>query len=151
MCRGAYRGDTETGSTLAKDNPELHFLQGLAEDTGFGDERFDGLAVCFLLHEMPPRYVSKALAEFRRILKPGGVLAVCEPSPEQFAKSNWALLREHGIRGLYFGLMARLVFEPFVDAWHQTAGKQLFVDHGFECVNDELKMPVRHFVLRKAV
>lgn len=94
---------------------------------------------------MPPRQPSQALVEFRHILKPGGLLAVCEPSPDPFEKSPWALFRKYGLKGLYFGGMARSVFEPFIQSWHKEAGAQLFIKHG--C--DEPGMPVRHFLLRK--
>ena len=55
----------------ATDHPGLRFLQGLAEDTGFPSERFDGISACFVFHEIPSRYAEHALAEFARILKPG--------------------------------------------------------------------------------
>ncbi|MEX1032853.1 MAG: class I SAM-dependent methyltransferase [Cellvibrionaceae bacterium] len=134
----------------AKDNPDLRFVQAVAEDTGFGSERFDGLAVCFLLHELPPRYLSQALGEFNRILKPGGLLAVCEPSPDQVNKGSWELYRRYGWRGLYFGGLARFVFEPFLDAWHKNATAATFAKHGFQCLSDEVGMPLRHLLLRKA-
>lgn len=134
----------------AKDYPELRFVQGVAENTGFADERFDGLAVCFLLHEMPPRYLHKALAEFRRILKPGGLIAICEPSPEQVRKSSWQLFREYGLRGVYFRWMAHFVFEPFMESWHRTADTaEIFVQYGFDRISDVAAMPLRHILLKK--
>ena len=35
--------------------PRARFVQGLAEQTGFADARFDGIACCFVFHELPPR------------------------------------------------------------------------------------------------
>src|SRR5262245_42098860 len=35
----------------AADHPDIQFVQGLAEKTGFPDQRFDAIAVCFVLHE----------------------------------------------------------------------------------------------------
>lgn len=133
----------------AKDYPGLQFVQGLAEDTGFASERFDGLAVCFLLHEMPPRYLERAMAEFRRILKPGGLLAICEPSPEQIRKGYKQLFREYGLKGMYFHWMANFVFEPFLLAWHRISSVDYFASRGFDVVSDEKGMPLRHILLRK--
>lgn len=134
----------------AKDHPELRFVQGVAENTGFPDERFDGLAVCFLFHEVPPRYIHQALAEFNRILKADGLVAICEPSPEQVRQSNWRMFRNYGFRGLYFRWMAEFVFEPFMQSWHRMADDaEVFARHGFEVVSDEAAMPLRHILLRK--
>ncbi|MCW8194441.1 class I SAM-dependent methyltransferase [Proteobacteria bacterium 005FR1] len=133
------------------DYPDVRFVQGVAENTGFADQRFDGLAVCFLFHEVPPRYIDQALAEFNRILKPGGLVAICEPSPEQVRTSNWQMLRKYGLRGLYFRWMAGFVFEPFLASWHRMADStETFARHGFECLSDTTAMPLRHILLRKA-
>ncbi len=65
------------------DYPDIKFIQGLAEETGFSSERFDGISACFLFHEIPPKYAAQALSEFYRILKPGGIVSIAEPAPEQ--------------------------------------------------------------------
>jgi ubiquinone/menaquinone biosynthesis C-methylase UbiE len=134
----------------ARDYPEVRFVQGVAENNGFGAERFDGLAVCFLFHEIPLRYLHKALAEFRRILEPGGLVAICEPSPEQVCKRSWQLFREYGLRGVYFRWLAHFVFEPFMESWHRSAdSSDIFTQYGFECVSDVPSMPLRHILLKK--
>ncbi len=134
----------------ASDNPDIAFVQGVAEDTRFPSERFDGIAACFLFHEIPPRYVEKALTEFNRILQPNGLIAICEPSPLQVDLTLWQILKRFGIKGFYFGVLARFVYEPFLDAWHKHSGqKGFFEQYGFECVSDNAGMPLRHIVLRK--
>lgn len=133
----------------AKDYPSINFTQGLAENTGFGDERFEGISACFVLHEIPPRYIRLALDEFKRILKPGGLLAVCEPSPTQRYQGPWRMRKKYGVQGLYFGVVARFIHEPFLDAWHNVANDDLFKEHGFEVLEDDVAMPMRHLLLRK--
>src|SRR2546422_371579 len=64
--------------------PRARFVQGVAERTGFGDERFDGVACCFLFHELPPRAADQALAELARIARPRARLAIVEPAREQY-------------------------------------------------------------------
>jgi ubiquinone/menaquinone biosynthesis C-methylase UbiE len=129
--------------------PQVNFVQGIAEETGFPSARFDGVSACFLLHEIPPAYIEKALREFHRILRPNGLLAICEPSPIQLQLSPWRLLREDGFLGWYFWLLARMVHEPFVAAWHRRSPAQMLADAGFELMSDSNVMPVRHLLARR--
>lgn len=133
----------------AREFPQLRFVQGLAEQTGFADARFDGIAACFLLHELPPRQLDHALAEFARILRPGGRLAICEPSPLQKQRPGWQLWRRDVWRAHYFHLLARLVHEPFVDAWHRCDVRTLFAAHGFELIGEEQQLPLAFLFARK--
>lgn len=133
----------------AHDWPGIHFLQGVAENTGFADARFDAITACFLLHEIPPRYIAQCLGEWARILKPGGLLAFCEPSPVQLQKNFLTLWRNYGWRGIYFHVLARFIHEPFLAAWHKQDIPALLQQHGFELVQHELGMPMRHVLARK--
>ena len=129
--------------------PEIRFVQGVVEDLPFADARFDGVAVCFAFHEIPPRYVDKGLAEIRRVLGPWGLLAICEPSPIQMTGSLWQLLRQHGLLGIYFHYVANFVFEPFVRAWHVRNLAESLAAAGLELMSDIECMPVRHVLARK--
>lgn len=134
----------------ARTYPDVNFVQGLAERTEFPDARFDGISACFVFHEIPPRYIETSLREFNRILRPGGLLAICEPSALQWQRSSWQSLR-HGLRAAYFYLLARLVHEPFLEAWHRCDFLSMLVANGFELIADEQSMPVRYIFARKAV
>ncbi len=129
--------------------PQVKFVQGIAERTGFPDARFDGVASCFLLHEIPPKYIEQALREFHRILRPNGLLAICEPSPVHFQRSLWSLLRTQGLFGCYYGLLARMVHEPFIVAWHRRSAAEMLAAAGFELVSDTNELPVRHLLARR--
>jgi len=133
----------------ARDNPDINFIQGLAENTGFADARFDGISACFVFHEIPPRFAKKALKEAARILKPGGILSIAEPAPEQLYWSYWKMFKCFGFSGLYFRYLAKKVHEPFVDAWHKNDYGKLASAHGFELIEDDTQMPVRYLVLKK--
>ena len=134
----------------ARDQPQARFVQGVAEATEFADERFDGIAASFLFHELPPRFALQALDEFRRLLKPGGLLAICEPSPLQIEASVLRCLLNHGPKGFYYAVLARRTFEPFVRGWHKLATQEMFAERGFDCLEDEVGMPLRQILLRKS-
>jgi ubiquinone/menaquinone biosynthesis C-methylase UbiE len=133
----------------ASDHPALRFVQGLAENTGFCDERFDAVAVCFVLHEIPVRHLRRCLAERGRVLEPGGRIAICEPSRAQLGGSFWSQLFRHGFLQAYFHLLATFVHEPFVRGWHRTDVAALLRDAGFEGIRDENEPPVRFLFARK--
>lgn len=130
----------------AKTYPGVRWRQGLAERTGLPDASVDGVAMCFLLHEVPPRYLLQVLAEVRRILRPGGRLAVLEPSPEQWRLSVWQVLRRYGWRGLYFKWLSQRAFEPFLEPWHKQDFGTRLAEHGFRVESDDSGCPFR-FVL----
>lgn len=133
----------------AHDYPNLKLVQGLAEKTGFPDQRFQAVCCCFLLHELPPRYLNQALAEFARICEPGALLCIAEPSPEQLYSSPWQLIKRHGLKGLYFYVLAARVYEPFVHAWHALNFPALLQQHGFELLSDVDQLPIRAITARR--
>jgi ubiquinone/menaquinone biosynthesis C-methylase UbiE len=133
----------------ANKHPDIRFIQGIAEKIPFDALRFEGVSASFVFHEIPPKYSNKVLIECQRILKPNGLLSICEPAPEQFYLGYWPMLRQFGLKGLYFRFLAKRVFEPFVAAWHQKDYCKWASDHGFELINDVTQMPVRYLLLRK--
>ena len=52
---------------------EVHFVQGLAEDTGFPDAHFDLVYAYILFHEVPASVTRAIVKEVHRITRPGGV------------------------------------------------------------------------------
>lgn len=133
----------------AHDFPHVKFVQGLAEDTGFVEKRFDGISACFVFHEIPPLYANQALKEFHRILKPHGLVSIAEPSPEQMQMSYLNMLKLFGLTGPYFRFLAQRVNEPFVSAWHKKDYQQWAWLHGFELIHDKTDMPIRYLLLKK--
>ena len=129
--------------------PQHHFVQGLAEHTGLPEQYFEGVAACFVFHEIPPRQADRALDEFRRILKPGGLLTLLEPATEQFFGKPLDLLRKHGWKGLYFWWLARFVHEPFVQAWQNRDIRSWLKAHGFRLIGDRLLFPSRLIVAQR--
>jgi ubiquinone/menaquinone biosynthesis C-methylase UbiE len=126
--------------------PGIRFAQALAEDTGFAPERFEGVGVCFVLHELPRSALEHALAEFRRILRPGGMLVIAEPSPVHVRGSWWNVVRRHGFPGAYYKGLARLVFEPFLEDWLALDLRRSLEEAGFDVAEDTSGVPFRELV-----
>jgi demethylmenaquinone methyltransferase/2-methoxy-6-polyprenyl-1,4-benzoquinol methylase len=69
-------GMIEVGRSRQAHVPNLVFVEADATDLPFGDEEFDAVTISFGLRNVnDPK---RALAEFLRVVKPGGRLVICE-------------------------------------------------------------------------
>lgn len=131
--------------------PEARFTQGVIERAAFPDEYFDAAGACFLFHELPGSIAARALDELARILRPGGILCITDPCREHLEpESRLDLLRQHGWQALYFHMLARLVYEPFLADWHSITDPGAWLDsHGFELLERTVDVPFAALVARK--
>lgn len=134
----------------ARMHPQVRFVQGVMEELPFPDGRFGGVTASFVFHEVPPQFIRRGLAEIARVLRPGGLLLVAEPSPLQFHGSFISAVRRFGWRGGYFWTLVRCVHEPFVKSWHRFALVDEAARFGLELVEVEEGMPIKYWALRKA-
>ena len=101
------------------------------------------------MHELPRAVIERAVAEFARVIRPGGALVITEPSPAH-VRGGWVdLVRRHGLFGAYFKALAWLVFEPFLDDWLALDFEGLLARHGFRLEEDRLGVPFREIVARR--
>ena len=100
----------------------LQFKKANAQDTHLPDESFDLVTVMYAFHEAPMKGREQIIKEARRLLAPGGVLAIVditadyEPSPKMLAG------------------------EPYVIEYQQNMSRQLRNMKGF--LNPEYKILV---------
>ena len=64
-------------------------------------------------------------------------------------KGWWNLLRIGGLKAIYFHVMARLVYEPFVEEWHAREPKEWFASAGFKMISDDSQVPFRFLLAEK--
>lgn len=69
-------------------HPDKHFLVGDALGLPFDSGRFDGVLVVGFLHHLDDSQVDVALAEVRRVLRPGGRFVLIEDCP---TRKRWNL------------------------------------------------------------
>lgn len=136
----------------AVQHPQVSFLQAPAEELPFVDQRFDALLVCFLFHEMPPKYIAQALREAYRVLRPGGQLLVAEPSVKQLMPLKLSsLFSLGGWKHLYFKTLATRVYEPFLGTWHRLDKAAAFTEAGFIVKEHTDRLPINFYALHKPV
>lgn len=61
---------------------DVHFAQGLAEDTKYPDGHFDAVLAYILFHEVPSSLFMPIIREMHRILRPGGTFTVVDAPNE---------------------------------------------------------------------
>lgn len=92
----------------------IKFLQGNAESTSLPDQSFDLVTVMWAFHEAPLQGRDKILKEARRLLSPGGILAVVDISSE------------------YVPSKTMLQGEPYVQEYQENIHNQLQDIRGFK-------------------
>ena len=81
-------------------HPDLEFVHGSAEKLPFEDGTFDAITITFGLRNV--QQPKAALAEFYRVLKPGGRVVVCEFSrpPVKFVRRGYDAYMKLAIPGM---------------------------------------------------
>ena len=58
--------------------PDASLVTDNAERMPFGDGLFDAVTSVFLFHELPAKAQRNVLREIARVLRPGGLLVICD-------------------------------------------------------------------------
>ncbi|HLP89001.1 MAG TPA: class I SAM-dependent methyltransferase [Nostocaceae cyanobacterium] len=100
----------------------INWVHAAAESTGLPNASYDLISVFLLFHELPQSAARKILAEVRRLLRPGGHLAIMDMNPQSEA----------------YRKMPKYVFtllkstEPYLDEYFNLDIEQALVDAGFQ-------------------
>lgn len=76
--RSQQRQVTESTSNF---HPPIRWVHGAAESTGLPEASFDLVSACLIYHELPQSAAHAILQEARRLLRPGGYLAIMDMNP----------------------------------------------------------------------
>jgi ubiquinone/menaquinone biosynthesis C-methylase UbiE len=100
---------------------EIHWVHGQGESTGLADASFDLVSIFLMFHELPQSATHRIFAEVRRILRPGGHLAIMDMNPksEIYAKLPTYMLT----------LLKST--EPYLDEYFSLDIEQALIEAGF--------------------
>jgi ubiquinone/menaquinone biosynthesis C-methylase UbiE len=112
---------TPANPTPANQSPPIQWLHAAAETTGLPDQSFDLVSAHLLFHELPQFAAKAILQEARRLLRPGGHLAIMDMNPgsEIYAKMPPYILT----------LLKST--EPYLDQYFRLDLEQAIYDAGF--------------------
>ncbi len=102
---------------------DVHFTQGLAEDSGLPDGKYDVILAYILFHEVPSKLFRPIVREVKRLLRPGGTFTIVDaPNGTQFPAPN----------RVWMDFDAQFNCEPYSPAFVATDFQALLADEGLQ-------------------
>ncbi|MEB3885483.1 class I SAM-dependent methyltransferase [Lyngbya sp. CCY1209] len=98
------------------------WVHAAAEATGLPDASFDLVSLCLVCHELPQRATRDIFREARRLLRPGGHLAVMDMNPQSEVLAQMPP----------FVLTLLKSTEPYLDEYMSLDLAETFKDAGFQ-------------------
>lgn len=99
---------------LPADGPGAHFMLGDAHSLPFGYDSFDAVVSVMMLHHS--RRPELALAEMRRVLKPGGLIVICGIGKSGTFADRWRSLAD--VFGSFFADLGKKHWETPAEKMH---------------------------------
>ncbi|NEO30642.1 MAG: class I SAM-dependent methyltransferase [Symploca sp. SIO3C6] len=112
---------------------KINWKHATAESTGLPDASFDLVSVFLMFHELPQQASREILCEARRLLRPGGYLAIMDSNPQSEAYTK--------MPSYVFTLFKST--EPYLDEYFAFDIEQAIVEAGFKVPTVTLNSP-RH-------
>jgi ubiquinone/menaquinone biosynthesis C-methylase UbiE len=129
--------------------PQARFVPAAVEALPFPNERFEGVGILYVLHEVPSDVHERGLREIFRVLTPGGRLSMLEPAHYHLDTPWWRLLLRGQLAALYFKGLANAAWEPFLPDWRRLDLEALLTKIGFVVESNETRVPFMRVVARK--
>ena len=108
-------------SQVSNNAPNINWLNVAAEATGLPDNSCDLVAACLVFHELPATAAQNVILEARRILRPGGHLAIMDMNPQS----------EKFLKMPSYILTLLKSTEPYLDQYFGLDISKTFVESGF--------------------
>ncbi|MBR8835685.1 MAG: class I SAM-dependent methyltransferase [Stigonema ocellatum SAG 48.90 = DSM 106950] len=100
---------------------KINWVHGAAESTGLPDASFDLISTFLMCHELPQSATRQIFAEARRLLRPGGYLAIMDMNPKSVIYKKMPP----------YILTLLKSTEPYLDEYFALDIEQVLVDQGF--------------------
>ena len=117
----------------------INWIHAAAESTRLPDRSFDLVSACLMFHELPSTAARAIITEARRLLNPGGYLAIMDMNPrspvfEKMPPYILTLLKST---------------EPYLDQYFALDMKQTLTEAGFTAPNITINSPRHRTILAK--
>ncbi|MBD2361685.1 class I SAM-dependent methyltransferase [Anabaena minutissima FACHB-250] len=100
----------------------INWVHATAESTGLPDASFDLVSIFLMCHELPQSAIRKIFAEVRRVLRPGGHIAIMDMNPQSAAYKKMPP----------YILTLLKSTEPYLDQYFALDIEQALVEAGFQ-------------------
>lgn len=101
---------------------KINWVHAASESTGLLNGTFDLVSIFLVCHELPQLATKQIIAEARRLLRPGGYLAIMDMNPQSTAFEK--------MPPYIFTLLKST--EPYLDEYFTLDIEQAFVEAGFQ-------------------
>ncbi|WP_071190544.1 class I SAM-dependent methyltransferase [Trichormus sp. NMC-1] len=112
---------------------KINWVHGAAESTGLPDRSFDLVSIFLMCHELPQSATRKIFAEAKRVLRPGGHLAIMDMNPKSEIYKKMPT----------YILTLLKSTEPYLDEYFSLDIEKALVEAGFHTPNITSNSP-RH-------
>jgi ubiquinone/menaquinone biosynthesis C-methylase UbiE len=112
---------------------KINWVHGAAESTGLPDQSFDLVSIFLMCHELPQSATRNIFAEARRVLRPGGHLAIMDMNPKSEIYKKMPT----------YILTLLKSTEPYLDEYFSLDIEKALVEAGFQTPNITSNSP-RH-------
>ncbi|MDJ0568361.1 MAG: class I SAM-dependent methyltransferase [Pleurocapsa sp. MO_192.B19] len=119
----------------------INWVHGAAESTGLPDASFDLVSACLMFHELPSTAAQAIITEARRLLRPGGYLAIMDMNPQS----------EIFLKMPPYILTLLKSTEPYLDQYFTLDMEQVSTEAGFTTPSITVNSPRHRAIIARVV